>query len=561
VFRRFRSFIAFLVLVPVVATSTLAAASTTPDERWVWDKNQKDSFGIIFQENSELTAQPLTLNGEEPGANNGVGFPKCLGVLDPKCKDVIKYIYFFYLPQCESATSVNCIEEFWAIDKSGKRIEGVRYGQIPARPVINYTNEGAPTLPTGSVPQLFRLPGVNHGGGTDLYSINAQVKGADSGTDGNGVWQFPRYGIFEVGVYPISIVEGQYGDTGMFNNVLDNRFCAHAGDNKCSIRGSFPEEMRFGLKVRLGWRASGWIHGRISDPIANFESTGSSSTPISVVSVEAEPVKVPTFSVTMKKSELPAELRRLYLEGGAKDDARIWGRGGIGTTLGRSASGEEINSVTYEPNVANGIDEMAMWLELGKDQAVAAPTYWSFKLRNAWDQCTSANSNLSAVLGTNATTYLDGPPVFNRESQSLDYRVSAPHLMPDGSKTIGTYDLAIDASVARCIYGFSNAPVSATISVVGEDGENRVAATTVRERDGWIYLSASGFTFSTPTLRVKLTQDKVVTEPTKPIEPIKEPVLISNESSKKKTITCVKGSKTKKVNGVKPKCPKGFKKR
>ena len=119
--------------------------------------------------------------------------------------------------------------------------------------------------------------------------------------------------------------------------------------------------------------------------------------------------------------------------------------------------------------------------------------------------------------------------------------------MPDGSKTVGTYDLVIDSNVARCIYGFSNAPVSASISVVGENGENRVAATTVRERDGWIYLSASGFTFSSPTLRVKLTQE-VVAE-TKPVV------------ATKKTISCVKGKKVKKVTGESPKCPKGFKQR
>jgi hypothetical protein len=549
----------FKIVAPIILSSLifapLSAASNTADERWLWDTSQKDSFGIIFQESSELIAQPLTLNGEEAGASGGTGFHKCLSVLDPKCKDVIKYIYFLYLPQCESATSINCIEGFWAIDKSGKRIEGVRYGQVPTTPAIPYTNAGAPSLPTGSVPQLYRLPGLNHGGGSDLYSINAQVKGGDRGKDANGVWQFGREGIFEAGIYPVTIKEGAYGDTGLFNNSLDNRSCAHAGDGKCSMRESFPSDVRFGLKVRLGWRANGWIHGRINEPVATFEVSTAGSNPVSVVSLEAKPVKVPTFSVTMPKSELPAELRRLYLEGGSKDDPRIWGRGGIGTTLGRSLSGEAINSITYEPNVANGIDELAMWLELGKETAVAAPAYWSFKLRSAWDQCTTTNSKLSAVLGTNATTYLDGPPVFNAETQTLDYRVSAPHLMPDGSKTVGTYDLVIDASVARCIYGFSNAPVSASISVVGENGENRVAATTVRERDGWIYLSASGFTFSSPTLRVKLSQETVAAS--KPTEVAKKSIVCTKMSK----VAAGKKLMTKRVTAENPKCPKGFKKR
>ena len=549
----------FKIVAPIILSSLifapLSAASNTADERWLWYTSQKDSFGIIFQESSELIAQPLTLNGEEAGASGGTGFHKCLSVLDPKCKDVIKYIYFLYLPQCESATSINCIEGFWAIDKSGKRIEGVRYGQVPTTPAIPYTNAGAPSLPTGSVPQLYRLPGLNHGGGSDLYSINAQVKGGDRGKDANGVWQFGREGIFEAGIYPVTIKEGAYGDTGLFNNSLDNRSCAHAGDGKCSMRESFPSDVRFGLKVRLGWRANGWIHGRINEPVATFEVSTAGSNPVSVVSLEAKPVKVPTFSVTMPKSELPAELRRLYLEGGSKDDPRIWGRGGIGTTLGRSLSGEAINSITYEPNVANGIDELAMWLELGKEKAVAAPAYWSFKLRSAWDQCTTTNSKLSAVLGTNATTYLDGPPVFNAETQTLDYRVSAPHLMPDGSKTVGTYDLVIDASVARCIYGFSNAPVSASISVVGENGENRVAATTVRERDGWIYLSASGFTFSSPTLRVKLSQETVAAS--KPTEVAKKSIVCTKMSK----VAAGKKLMTKRVTAENPKCPKGFKKR
>ena len=547
-YRRIKVFVSFLLLL-VLASQSWATAANSPDERWLWDATQKDSFAIIFQESSELVSQPLTLNGEVAGAKDGVGFFKCLSVNDPKCKDVVKFIYFFYLPQCENATSFNCIDAFWAIDKSGKRIDGVRYGQIPTKPAIPYTNEGAPTLFTGSVPQIYRLPGLTHGGGGDLYSINAQVKGGDQGKDGSGTWQFGRNGIFEAGIYPVTIVDGEYGDTGLFNNKVDNRSCAHAGGNQCSMRESFPRDVRFGLKVRLGWRANGWIHGRISDPIADFSLTSNGSVAVSVVTVEAEPVTVPTFSVTMKKSELSAEFRRLYLEGGSKDDPRIWGRGGIGTTLGRSASGEEINSVYYEPNVANGIDELAMWLELGKDQAVAAPAYWSFKLRSAWEQCTIANTKLSAVLGTNATTYLDGPPVFNAETQTLDYRVSAPHLMPDGSKTIGTYDLAIDGSVARCIYGFSNAPVSASISVVGENGENRVAATTVRERDGWIYLSATGFSFSSPTLRVKLTQ-----EPTTAVKP-------EQSTTKKSTIICSKGTKKKKVVAQNPRCPKGYKKR
>jgi hypothetical protein len=63
----------------------------------------------------------------------------------------------------------------------------------------------------------------------------------------------------------------------------------------------------------------------------------------------------------------------------------------------------------------------------------------------------------------------------------------------------------------------------------------------VSEKDGWLHLAAYGFTFSSPTISVKLSQAKPL--------------------AKKTTITCVKGKLTKKVTAVGPKCPAGYKKK
>jgi hypothetical protein len=114
--------------------------------------------------------------------------------------------------------------------------------------------------------------------------------------------------------------------------------------------------------------------------------------------------------------------------------------------------------------------------------------------------------------------------------------------MPDGKTAVeGTYELAIRSDAARCLYGFSKAPVNATVSVIGEGGENKVATTVISEKDGWLKLAAYGFTFSSPTISVKLTQAKA--------------------PAKKTTITCFKGKLTKKVTAVSPKCPAGYKKK
>jgi hypothetical protein len=114
--------------------------------------------------------------------------------------------------------------------------------------------------------------------------------------------------------------------------------------------------------------------------------------------------------------------------------------------------------------------------------------------------------------------------------------------MPDGTSLVeGTYDLLIRSDAARCLYGFSNAPIQASISVTGEDNQ-KVATTSMTEGNGWIKLSAYGFNFSDPTISVKLSQAKA-------------------QVKRSATITCTKGKTVKKVTGTNPKCPTGFKKR
>ena len=67
------------------------------------------------------------------------------------------------------------------------------------------------------------------------------------------------------------------------------------------------------------------------------------------------------------------------------------------------------------------------------------------------------------------------------------------------------------SDVARCLYGFKNAPISATVAVVGEFGEEKVATTVVSEKDGWLKLAAYGFTFSEKEIQVKLRQSQMKT--------------------------------------------------
>jgi hypothetical protein len=190
--------------------------------------------------------------------------------------------------------------------------------------------------------------------------------------------------------------------------------------------------------------------------------------------------------------------------------------------------------------------EFLLWLPVISDKSDYEPTMWTFRSISGGfngDSCLRSTEKVVGIVSTNASAYIEGPPVFNKSTMSLEYKVAAPHFTPKGDVFRGTYDLQVRSDSARCLYGFSNAPISATIEIVSESGEKQIAVTTVNERDGWLFLSAKGFTFSSPTVNVKLTQ------------------AAAPSVAKKTSITCVKGKTSKKVTAVNPKCPTGYKKR
>jgi hypothetical protein len=209
--------------------------------------------------------------------------------------------------------------------------------------------------------------------------------------------------------------------------------------------------------------------------------------------------------------------------------------------------------------------EFVLWLPHVGDKASFTPTMWSFRTINSSSgnsSCINGGTDVKGFVSTNATMYIDGPPSFDPKDQTLQYKVAATHFDENGSLFKGSYDLSIKSDAARCLYGFTNAPISAKIEIVSESGENQVAVTTVNEKNGWLYLSAKGFTFSAPVVNVKLTQEKVVVTPTPTPSASATPTQVAAPAVAKKTsITCVKGKTSKKVTAINPTCPKGYKKK
>ena len=572
-----------LVIFPSVAQSDVAPI-LDPNEGWTkpLEAQNAGSMGALFIDNSHLSrpgVSYLVHSGLNPSQSSVD--PTCDSTSDSKC-NFSQFSFLATIPTCMSATEVNCLAEVGAVDANGTKVVGSFSRYLPDKAQNQYVGNPDWNLPSGTGASLFTLPGVdNPAGNSYLVAVNMGGVGSrtagkegislnefsasivpvqliDVGTlfDNTGCPTVPR--ICNAGVIKLtrpdgSVTWGLSGGTGGAGKYS----CAGISwrENICAQKQAFPANYRFYVKVRLTLMPTGWLHGRISDPNISIVTSGK----VSELTVTANPIKVPAVYKQYQWNEMPAALQKLYVPttGGYV--------GGNWSSSGRLLSQADAldpmkRAMTSSPPPYenNAMDELVAWLPFVNDKAVALPSYWAYRalygneLNNA-NVCFTNPKQINGMVTTNSTQYSAGPPAFDKAEGFLNYKVASPHYTSSGDVFKGSYDLAMRSDVARCIYGFSKAPVSAKVSVVSADGTPQVATTVFSESDGWVYLKARNFEFSSPSVRVKLEQEKPAPAKTAETAQVAAPM--------KTTITCIKNKLVKKVTAPSPKCPTGYKKK
>ncbi len=519
-------------------------------------------FGLYLNESFDLAQEPDNFYADADNADSNK-ILRCSGVDDELCTKSKMVMVIHNLPTCAIDSSFDCIKSVWAVDASGKKIEGQFLNSLPVKGTTD-----RPAIPsmllsaTNGFGGLWKIPSVKNGGGEENYFVSARIsahieKAAGVPLSSTQIY----YGQVMTGIIPVKPVTGNYAPVnsrpswgpggGVANTppvyTPQGERCTVVDTGICQLPQDFPTGYRFGMSVQLAQKVSGWFHGRIALPQIEVEANGKGQ----IVSIEAEPVKVSTLDFTIPNTQIPESVRKIIF---ADVDWGVMGtpNGGTQTML---------NGLS-DPLTMQIMNDM---LPTIGDKASKTTQYWSYRALNTWQnpeiqRCTTSKDELGGVVTTNALTYSAGPPNFNKATGALEYKVASPHYEASGEEASGTYDLAINSKVARCIYGFSSAPIQAEISITTSAGEKKVATTIVNEKSGWLYLSAKGFTFSSPTINVKLSQEKEVVSTPSPA-PTETPIATAPIAKKKSTITCVKGKTTKKVTAVSPKCPAGYKKK
>jgi len=446
------------------------------------------------------------------------------------------------IPSCGSVVE-NCIKtlEFVKSDGTVTKANFVRY-------FTGKTFKGPEELgmPGGSRPSLWEAPGVNNLGGTEQYVVNAIIN-----------WNYLK-GVafvtnFSASVYAIKgrtdarftepkILLGPAPERA-FASVTDSGEITYDGGcvatevGFCAERTDFAPNTRIKLTLQLSNKVTGWLHGRIAKPEITV-------TPINnlynTLSVAADTVDVPMMHAQFTKSDMSAEFLSNY------EKSQSLGRGKVLESFWKQFYPESRFASTLITTFAEKVG----------NKATDVHGFWNLSsiYNNSDNKCLNDASKLVGFVTTNAMAYSGSAPAWDGET--LEYKVAGLHLLPDGkTPASGSYDLAIRSEAARCLYGFTNAPISATVSVTSADGQPKVATTVLNEKNGWLYLAAYGFSFSAPTIKIKLSQAK-----TAEVTPTASPTT-SSPKTVVKTIKCFKGKSVKTVKAINPKCPAGYKKK
>ncbi len=491
-------------------------------------------YGFRFQENQSDNAQ----HSYAQAGNTSASIVPC-DSFEPTACPLINRNVNVILPACETKLSEFCVESLSIRLKDEKEYRSAKYLRTVSTKILMASDITG--TPYGSGVSVWKNPfegagqAPEFGVGISLLYVpmtrdlvtktwDTKLSILNMSANVTPVYTVSgKYAPFSVRFYDGQL-RGGYFDTTETKNA-GTLACVWQETGLCAKKTSFVEGSRIKLVARIPSDVDGWFHGRFVDPQINLEKISETANRLTV---EADAATVPTTGFLAGYEELTPDMKSLLETHGIK--MRSSGSGG-----------ESSNVSTSDERAFKYLDYFS--IALG-DKSSALKTRWTFQsvIERAPPSCANKFKGVKGIVSTNAMVYEGFAPSF--DGSTLNYKVGGLHFNPNGTPFLGSYDLIMRSDVARCYYGFSSAPISATVEVASSDGTKQIATTVVGEKDGWLKLGAYGFQFSNPTIRVSLKQEVIADA---------VPQLT------KKKITCIKGKSIKTVTAVNPKCPTGYK--
>jgi hypothetical protein len=553
-----------IVAIAIALLTTLAAAPSFAVEKnkdlWTQEMNtpaqqQGPHLGYYVTIADDFTQGPGAMEANSFISVSGNMQPVCTGFNDPVCIAEINarrgnwWSNIAFAP-CKTADQQSVCVEAVRIKNSDGTYRNLTLKKVipgnywPADPNIG--------LPEGSAPSIWIDPKESNQNKGYLVAASSAISTntRDSTVKNVSLTSFqasisPFETIAEPGTtgFGVTTINGVRKFSGGFGP-----HCIWADTGECGVQSEFAPDTRLQLVLHLPTQISTWLLGRMRDPEISVESLSKNPDlykDISRVSISADSVEIPMIAAKVDLADMSEEQKKYFRDpknnlGKPEFPNNLRGYDGIGT-----ASSYDLAFEMYDLFKKQWPKNAQLMLPRWSVRSLMGTT------RNFAQCANTSPGKFQGVVTTNASIYQGSPPSF--DGDSFNYKLAGVHQKTNGDVFQGSYDLVLDSKFARCLYKFSSAPIKASVSITNAEGSSNIATSTFTEKDGWMKLSANGFTFSSPKITVRLEQEKVdaIPTPTATIKPV--PV--------QKTITCVKGKVIKKVKAVAPKCPAGYKKK
>ena len=456
--------------------------------------------------------------------------------------------YKSVLKSCVDQADVDCIEGVYAQNGTNAEAAGVFDQLYPARGAEDFASPSL-GVPAGGPSSLFTFSGSPHSNG-NKYAVTVTLTGTKSA---NGTVNPPS---FFASVTPVSIFTtdcytpnsgdgdsycmdshngGIAHDRGsgyrciMWDNVESNTDSdtriTHGDGNgdisTCAKKHAFPANTKFKVDIRLSQTPKGWFHGRMASPEITLGSTGS----VTNLSIKAGSVGVPAIGASGPYASFSQGVKDWFTQNCTSSDInqRL-----CGTRLSASQDWSDpfVRNAEVSPNPYSALSfsQLELWKAFFDDSASAVPTNWNVRTLSDSEMgsagsCITGATGVTGVVTTNSTMYSQGPPTYSSSTGTLDYQVAAPHFLNDGvTEFLGDYNLLVREDVAQCLYGFTGTDITSSVSVVDTSGATKDAVTSLTRVDGFYKFSASGFTFSAPTIKAKLQAVQSASAPAPAVE-------------------------------------------
>ena len=474
---------------------------------------------------------------------------------DPACAPASSTLQVYnYLPLCADEKVLDCIESVTWIKSDGTEVKGAfKESRGTVDPDFTFSRQEKFNVGASITPQIFTFAGLSHSKGSS-YAVTGHVTQAIA----NGSPSAPKIVASIAPVYSENVdVDDKEARTECFN--------VNANDVKCWKFASSDPGTTFKLNMKLLAKPQGWISGRVTAPKVVIGASDASK----------------RFDVSISGSNLSIPILTKRYDYSDSNERSAWEK--IATAVVTQYPWDKVSDVAngelisvYGPNTFNTFNKLVAIDRLadGKPSGVGKEYDVADRLAQVWrvvldptnapsgvNGC--AASDFQGFVSSNAMTYGTALPKY--DGTTMSYDVASPHYNPggkdyDADAFKGRYDLLLTESYAKCVWNLKDGIPTVSVEVQKTDGtlDNSVKVTGGLNASSGLYeFSAIGFTFSSPKIKIKLSAP-----PTKDGTPtVTQAAPAAKPKASLKSISCVKGKITKKVTGISPKCPAGFKKK